>query len=129
MEEEIFIPDAVSTGDLLNLIEQRKFEDFLKNTFKEIAQNEDFSEIFEELLENDDSASIVVFHNGKPKMITIDEIVTQINQFKEQGNCISDKIVNLVSKQVEDLTLEEEEKIFEFVAHSKEFMQFLQETL
>lgn len=129
MEEEIFIPDAVSTGDLLNLIEQRKFEDFLKNTFKEIAQNEDFSEIFEELLENDDSASIVVFHNGKPKMITIDEIVTQINQFKEQGNCISDKIVNLVSKQVEDLTMEEEEKIFEFVAHSKEFMQFLQETL
>lgn len=132
MEEKIFIPDAVSTGDLLNLIEQRKFEDFLTNTFKEIAQDEELSEFYEEAFEElleEDSNAIMVLHNGKHKMLTISEILIQINQFKEQGNCISNKILDLVSKQVEDLTMEEEEKIFEFVVNSRDFMKFLQEKL
>lgn len=132
MEEKIFIPDAVSTGDLLNLIEQRKVEDFLTNTFKEIANDEELSEFYEEAFEElleEDSDAIMVLENGKHKMITIGEILIHINQFKEQGNCISNKILDLVSKQAEDLTMEEEEKIFEFVINCKDFMKFLQEKL
>ncbi len=53
MDEEILIPDAISTGDLLNIIEQRKFECWLKNIFNQLAQDEEFANLVEEIFDEE----------------------------------------------------------------------------
>lgn len=154
MEDKIFIPDAISTGDLLQVIEQRKTEDFLKKAFSEVFEDEEFAEFCESLLDdeikkqvendfnhkNNPVAQLLEYINSEPDdkefdsiivkvgnthhVIPIYEIISRIFQYKEKGHNVNENILNLASKSVKDLTEEEQEEIFEYFSTESDFTDF-----
>lgn len=133
---ELKIPNAVSTSDLLNLIEKRQQEEKIQNRLKKLAsKNGNFTENLIEFINetqelnsqnhSNRNLGIYIFKDREPLFISTKVIFEYLKEYKNLGNEINenlDKIINITD--FEYLTLSDMNTINDYFVLDSKFEDF-----
>lgn len=130
MEDKIFIPDAVSTADLMNKIDEMRNEkeSFLRN-FSEIIKNDSsFAEFLAELFSDesdDEECNTIMIKFGETNYIfTAEELAERVIEYDAAGNYVNKRVLQLASTKSNNLTEDEEMEFFGFISESENFLNY-----
>lgn len=130
MEDKIFIPDAVSTADLMNKIDEMRNEkeDFLKY-FSGIMKNEDsfakfLTELFSDESDDEEDNAIMIKFGGVNYVFTAEELAKRVIEYDAAGNYVNTRVLQLASTKSNNLTEDEEMEFFGFISESENFLNY-----
>lgn len=134
--KKINIPNAVSTSDLLNLIEEKQQEEKIKNKLKKFASKsgnftENLIEFMNEVREIkeqnswDKNSGIFIFKDREPLFIPAKVIFTYLKDYKNMGNQIGgniEKIANMTD--FDELSILDIDTLSDYFLLNTEFEEF-----
>lgn len=130
---DINIPNSISTGDLLKLMETKQKEEKVQNMLKNlVSKGGNFMSNLKDLIneikdENtqENSSGIFVVRDKDPLFIPSKLIFVYLKEYKLLGNSIGEKMEKVILKtDIEDLSMSDVESLGEFFALNHHFEEF-----